>query len=204
MKYANMSPIGSASMNTAVARERRSGGYRSEIREFAAGAKLASPMPTPIRINSNDSKLNAAAVAAVNTLHAASPQAIMSLRGRVSASRPRGRPAMAYTTVAADAIKPMSVSLRSKSVRTSSITIAGSTRSKKLRRFARKSSVSMRAAAAADASPGGWVVLCSVPAAARPAGLSSVTRQHAQGARWRAPSSGRVTSCGAMQLMAQD
>ena len=42
-------PNGMPSMKTLMARERRVGPKRSPMREFAAGAQVASPTPTPSR-----------------------------------------------------------------------------------------------------------------------------------------------------------
>ena len=46
-------PMGTPSMKTAMARERRAGGNRSPIQLVAAGAQTASPTATPSRETSS-------------------------------------------------------------------------------------------------------------------------------------------------------
>ncbi len=64
-------------MNMDRARARRSGGNRSPMREFAAGAQLASPTPTPSRITNNEAGLQANPDSEVRKLHRVAPAARM-------------------------------------------------------------------------------------------------------------------------------
>ena len=89
------SPSGRPSMNTASARARRSAGTRSPMSEVAAGAQLASPMPTPRRSTRSDQKLQAKPEPNVSRLHRPTPAARIQRRRHTSARRPSGRPTTA-------------------------------------------------------------------------------------------------------------
>ena len=68
-------PNGRPSMNTEIARARRSRGNRSPSKELAVGAQLASPMPTPTRVTNNDAKSQARPDSAVSRLQTVTPTA---------------------------------------------------------------------------------------------------------------------------------
>lgn len=50
MAKLSITPTGTAIMNPAMARARRSAGNRSPIQLVATGAHTASPIPTPMRV----------------------------------------------------------------------------------------------------------------------------------------------------------
>ena len=79
-------------MKTAMAVPLRSGGKRSEIMDMAAGPRVASPAPTPIRPRNSVQKDRARPQAAVARLQTVMPAAMMRRRDRASTSRPMGMP----------------------------------------------------------------------------------------------------------------
>ena len=82
-------------MKMPIARARRWVGYRSPISAWPAGAQLASPMPTPMRVNRYVQYPNASPDVAVITLQKVTPIAITRVRFQVSLRRPSGTPATA-------------------------------------------------------------------------------------------------------------
>ena len=130
-KKLSANPSGRPSMNTDIARARRSAGTRSPISELAAGAQLASPTPTPSRSTNSDQKPHANPEAKVNRLHRPTPAARSHLRRPTSASRPSGRPTTAYSRMNAVPSQPSWLSDRSHSLRIFSWTAPRTWRSKK-------------------------------------------------------------------------
>jgi hypothetical protein len=115
-------PTGTAIMNHAMARARRSGGTTSPIQLVAAGAHTASPIPTPRRVANSMPKLTASPPRPVSPAHTAVPMASRRLRLHVSANRPKGTPATAYSTVKTVVSAPSCVSERWNSRRSGSVT----------------------------------------------------------------------------------